>query len=95
MPAPVGGGRLRRRLGEFRHPGPLRARVLAEPPAQIAVVELAESSVDIAVRPFVKYADYWNMQFDLREVIKLRFDEAGITIPFPQRVITLEQKSDF
>ena len=62
-----------------------------EPAPQIVVLELADSSVQLGVRPFVKASDYWAVQFELRERIKLRFEEEGITIPFPQREIHLIQ----
>ena len=61
------------------------ARVLKDQPVTIGVAELADSSVNIAFRPWVKSADYWDVFFDLNETIKLRFDEASISIPFPQR----------
>jgi small conductance mechanosensitive channel len=60
-------------------------RVLKEPVPVIAVSELADSSVNFVVRPWVKSSDYWGVYFDLQEKIKLSFDEKGITIPFPQR----------
>jgi small conductance mechanosensitive channel len=60
-------------------------RVLKDPPHTIAVAELADSSVNFVVRPWVDVADYWNLWFDLTEMVKKRFDEAGISIPFPQR----------
>ena len=60
-------------------------RVLKDPPHTIAVAELADSSVNFVVRPWVNVADYWNLWFDLTEMVKKRFDEAGISIPFPQR----------
>ena len=59
-------------------------RVLAEPKSVIAVSELADSSVNFVVRPWVKTADYWGVLWDTTEKVKLRFDEAGISIPFPQ-----------
>lgn len=62
-------------------------RILAEPACQIVVAELGESSVDINVRPWVNTDDYWPVKFDLTERIKTRFDEVGISIPFPQRDI--------
>jgi len=62
-------------------------RILPEPAPQIVVVELAESSVNFAVRPWVNAGDYWNVYFDLTENVKKRFDAEGITIPFPQRDI--------
>ncbi len=66
-------------------------RILAEPKTTIAVSELAESSVNFVVRPWVKTADYWNVYFHLLETIKLRFDEAGISIPYPQQDVHLHQ----
>ena len=60
-------------------------RVLADPAVTIAVSELADSSVNFVVRPWVNTADYWGVKFDLTEAIKKRFDQEGISIPFPQR----------
>jgi len=60
------------------------ARVLKDPPPVIAVMELADSSVNFAVRPWVKVLDYWDLWFDVTETIKKRFDAEGISIPFPQ-----------
>ncbi len=60
------------------------SRILAEPAVTIAVAELADSSVNFVVRPWVNSADYWGVFFDLNEKIKKRFDEVGIEIPFPQ-----------
>ena len=60
-------------------------RVLAAPEPTIGLLELADSSVNFAVRPWVKTADYWPTRFALQEEIKLRFDDQGISIPFPQR----------
>jgi small conductance mechanosensitive channel len=60
-------------------------RVLKDPAHKIAVVELADSSVNFVVRPWVNVSDYWDLWFDLTEKVKKRFDESGISIPFPQR----------
>ena len=60
-------------------------RILKDPAVTIAVSELADSSVNFVLRPWVKTADYWAVYFDLTERVKKRFDEAGISIPFPQR----------
>jgi small conductance mechanosensitive channel len=62
-------------------------RILKDPAVTIAVSELADSSVNFVVRPWVKTADYWGVYFDLTESIKKRFDEVGISIPFPQQDI--------
>jgi small conductance mechanosensitive channel len=67
-------------------------RVLKDPAPTIAVMELADSSVNFAVRPWVKTADYWSVYFDLTKKIKLRFDAEGIAIPFPQRDVHLYQE---
>ena len=60
-------------------------RILKDPAVTIAVSELADSSVNFVLRPWVKTADYWAVYFDLTERVKKRFDEVGISIPFPQR----------
>ncbi len=62
-------------------------RFLKDPAPVVAVLELADSSVNFAVRPWVPTADYWTIYFDTMEKIKLRLDEEGIEIPFPQRVV--------
>ena len=68
-------------------------RVLPEPAPVIAVLELAESSVNLVVRPWVKTSDYWDVYFAMQEQIKKRFDAEGISIPFPQRDVNLTQKN--
>jgi small conductance mechanosensitive channel len=60
-------------------------RVHKDPACQIVVAELADSSVNFFVRPWVATADYWPVKFDLTEAIKKRFDEVGVSIPYPQR----------
>ncbi|MCB1699889.1 MAG: mechanosensitive ion channel [Pseudomonadales bacterium] len=59
-------------------------RVLPEPAPVIALGALAESSVNFLVRPWAKQEDYWGLLWDTTEAVKLKFDEAGITIPYPQ-----------
>lgn len=66
-------------------------RILKNPTATIAVAALADSSVDIVVRPWVKTGDYWGVWFDFHEKVKLTFDAEGIDIPFPQRVVHMKQ----
>jgi small conductance mechanosensitive channel len=60
-------------------------RVLAEPAPVIFVQSLDDNGVSIAARPWAKPGDYWTLQWDIPERVKLRFDAEGITIPFPQR----------
>ena len=62
-------------------------RILKDPAVTIAVSELADSSVNFVVRPWVNTADYWGVYFDITEKVKLTFDKEGISIPFPQRDI--------
>jgi len=62
-------------------------RVLAEPALQIVVAELADSSVNIVVRPWAKKENYWDLKFDMTRRVKEAFDAEGIEIPFPQRVV--------
>jgi small conductance mechanosensitive channel len=61
------------------------SRILKDPPPVVAVAELADSSVNLVARPWVKAGDYWNVFWDLTETVKKRFDREGITIPYPQR----------
>lgn len=60
-------------------------RILAEPEPLIAVGTLADSSVNIRVRPWTQTENVWPLRYDLTKRIKQQFDEEGITIPFPQR----------
>jgi small conductance mechanosensitive channel len=61
------------------------ARVLKDPPIQVAVSELADSSVNFVARAWVNAGDYWGVVCDATETIKKRFDAEGVSIPFPQR----------
>jgi small conductance mechanosensitive channel len=64
-------------------------RILADPAPSVVVGELGDSSVNLFARPWVNSADFWATRCDLVETIKVRFDEAGISIPFPQRDVHL------
>ena len=66
-------------------------RVLKDPEHLVAVGELADNSVNFVVRLWVNSGDYWGVTFDMNETIKIRLDEAGIGIPYPQRDIHLYQ----
>jgi small conductance mechanosensitive channel len=65
------------------------SRILKDPVPQVVVAKLDESSVNINVRPWVKSHDYWEVHFDMLELIKKKFDDEKITIPFPQRDVHL------
>jgi len=64
-------------------------KILHEPAPLIAVGELADNSVNFVVRVWVETADYWNVYFAMNEAVKIRFDQEGIGIPYPQREVHL------
>jgi small conductance mechanosensitive channel len=66
-------------------------RVLDEPAPVIALGELADSSVNFLVRPWAKSEDYWDLLWDTTETVKLKFDEAGISIPYPQMDVHVDK----
>ncbi len=67
------------------------SRILKDPAPTIGVLELADNSVNFAVRPWVAAADYWGVYFDLHADVKTRFDEEAIGIPYPQRDVHMYQ----
>jgi len=66
-------------------------RVLKDQPIDIWVGEHGESSVNLFVRPWTSAADYWGVYFDMMEKVKVEFDKAAISIPYPQRDVHLHQ----
>lgn len=68
-------------------------RILPTPAPTVGVLELADSSVNLAVRPWVKTADYMPVSLSIYEAVKTRFDEVGIVIPFPQRDLHMYEMS--
>ena len=69
------------------------AHVLSDPKPTVGVLELADSSVNLAVRPWVRTEHYWDVYFGVQEALKTRFDEVGISIPFPQRDVHLTREN--
>ncbi len=67
--------------------------ILDDPAPTIMVLELGESSIDLAVRPWVKTEDYWAVRSELLQTIKETFDEQGISIPYPQRDVHVIESS--
>ncbi len=67
-------------------------RILAEPKPTIGLMEMGESSLNFAFRPWVKVEDYWDLFFELQERIRIRFHEEDVTVPFPQRDVHLFQQ---
>ncbi len=62
-------------------------RILKDPEPFVRVVNLGESSVDIASRSWVMSADYWPVRFDITQKVKAAFDREGISIPYPHRTV--------
>jgi small conductance mechanosensitive channel len=63
------------------------SRVLRDPEPMVVVGNLGDSSVDLTIRVWCNAGDYWPVKFDLTKALKQRFDQEGISIPFPQRTI--------
>ncbi|HEX5138441.1 MAG TPA: hypothetical protein VFY93_15815 [Planctomycetota bacterium] len=57
----------------------------------MVVGQIADSSVNLYVRPWSTGGDYWDVLFDVNEQVKRAFDKEGVTIPFPQRDVHLHQ----
>lgn len=68
------------------------SRVLPDPAPVIAVSELADSSVNLVCRPWVKPTDYWGVYYDTMENGKVELEKNGITIPFPQRDVHMYEE---
>lgn len=66
-------------------------KVLEDPAPAIMLMDLGESSVDFAVRPWVNSADFWAVRSELLEQLKTELEKAGCSIPFPQRDVHLHE----
>jgi small conductance mechanosensitive channel len=66
------------------------SRVLADPTPVVAVAELADSSVNLVVRPWCKSEDYWALRFDLTRALKEQLEAAGCSIPYPQHDVHVQ-----
>jgi len=66
-------------------------RILQDPAPQVKVAELAGSSVNFNVRPWVNKDDYWGVFYDFQKTIKQRLDKEGVSIPFPQQDVYLHK----
>ncbi len=65
--------------------------VAQDPAPQVLVAELADSSVNLTLRYWAKTADYWNAYWGIKKDLKMVIENAGLNIPFPQRVVTMVQ----
>ena len=61
-------------------------KILQTPEPTVNVIELADSSINFAVRPWCHAADYWSVYFEVTENTKEALDAAGIEIPYPHQV---------
>jgi len=68
------------------------AKVLPDPKPLIKLHELGDSSVNFIVKPWVNRDDYWEVYWDITRAVKMKFDEEGLSIPFPQRDVHLYQQ---
>ena len=68
-------------------------RVLSDPASFVGVIELADSSVNLAVRPWTKKEDFWQTKCDLTRKLKEAIEAAGCSIPFPQRDVHMQSAS--
>ncbi len=67
--------------------------ILHDKPVDILITELGDSSVNFAVRPWAKTEDYWDVHFYMHEHIKKAFDQNGVSIPFPQMDVHVDQQN--
>jgi len=68
-------------------------KILKDPEPIVRLHELGDSSVNFAVRPWVEMEDYWDVYWSVTRAVKIRFDEEGISIPFPQRDVHLHPQT--
>jgi small conductance mechanosensitive channel len=69
----------------------LKNHVLKDPEPVVKVHELADSSVNFVVRPWVETGNYWDVYWDITRSVKERFDAEGVSIPFPQQDVHMHQ----
>ena len=65
--------------------------ILADPAPSVEVLDLADNKVNLAVRSWVRTADYWQARCDVLEQVKDRFGESGIEVPYPKQELRLYQ----
>lgn len=65
--------------------------IIKDEATNVFVSELKDSYVEVGARGWVKTEDYWTAKWRITEQVKLEFDKAGITIPFPQMEITMKK----
>ncbi len=68
-------------------------KVLADPAPTVKLAELADSSVNFVVRPWAATGDHWEVRCDITRTVKERFDQEGLSIPYPQQDVHIHQGS--
>lgn len=66
-------------------------RVLKDPAAVVYLTSLGDNSVNLSLRMWTNSADYWGVFFELQEQMKEAFDREGLSFPFPQRTVHIQQ----
>lgn len=69
-------------------------RVLKDPEAVVYLTSLGDNSVNLSLRMWTNTADYWGVFFTVQEQMKDAFDREGISFPFPQRTVHIQQKAE-
>ncbi len=68
-------------------------RILKDPEAVVYMTSLGDNSVNMSLRMWTKSADFWGVFFEVQEQMKEAFDREGISFPFPQRTVHLNQQA--
>ncbi len=69
-------------------------RVLKDPAAVVYLTSLGDNSVNLSLRMWTNSADYWGVFFELQEQMKEAFDREGLSFPFPQRTVHIQQTAE-
>ena len=69
------------------------SRVLKDPEIFVSITSLSDSSVDIVVRVWVNSPDYWGVYFDFYNTVYAKFNEEGISFPFPQMDVHIKENN--
>ena len=69
-------------------------RVLKDPEAVVYLTSLGDNSVNLSLRMWTNSADYWGVFFELQEQMKEAFDREGLSFPFPQRTVHIQQTAE-
>jgi small conductance mechanosensitive channel len=76
-------------MGAVRDALAKNPRILTTPPPEVGITRLADSGIQITLRPWCKAEDYWRVQYEVYRAIVERFREQQIDIPYPHREVRL------